>query len=417
MGQRAQRGRVYRRCGCSDEHGRQLGPWCVQLLEEAGRGSWTYCVDLAPEDGKRKTRRRGGFATRAEAAREMKAVLNGELRGVYEDRRTTVASFLREWLAAKKEELALNTYAGYEDCVERDIIPAFGQCRLPDLRPKHVDAWVSAQRTAGRGQVTVYRVVSTLLNALNHAVRTWRLRYNPAKHSVPPKPRAAERTCWTPDEAAAFLRHSAEHYADRLTDLFEVMLGTGMRRGEILALHWSDVHLMDRKLYVRWTLAAIDNGKIHLREPKTEAGRAWISLSPRAMAALHRQAALQMAAHPEGLLEGLVFARPDGTPLRPQWVLDQLRKRTAEAGLPRIGLHNLRHTAASIMIAEDIPVAVISKTMRHSTLAITTDLYGHLLKDSADQAVNALATALDRADTQAADQTDPSADSGFGQAA
>jgi integrase len=128
-----------------------------------------------------------------------------------------------------------------------------------------------------------------LRGALNHAVRTWRLRYNPAKHSVPAKPRAAVRLCWTPDEAAAFLRHNAEHYADRLTDLFEVMLGTGMRRGEILALHWSDVHLMDHQLYVRWPLTAVNNGKIHLSEPKTEASRAWISLSPRAMAALHGQ--------------------------------------------------------------------------------------------------------------------------------
>ncbi|MFJ9446816.1 tyrosine-type recombinase/integrase [Kitasatospora sp. NPDC101235] len=394
-----------------------MGPWCVRLLEEAGHGSWTYCVDLAPEDGKRKTRRRGGFASRAEAAREMKAVLNGELRGVYEDRRTTVASFLRQWLATKKEELAPNTYAGYEDCVERDLIPAFGQCRLPDLRPKHVDAWVAAQRKAGRGRVTVYRVVSTLRNALNHAVRTWRLRYNPAKHSVPPKPRAAERTCWTPEEAAAFLRHNAEHYADRLSDLFEVMLGTGMRRGEILALHWSDVHLMDRKLYVRWTLAAVNNNGILFREPKTEASRAWLSLSPRAMAALHRQATLQMNAHPEGRLEGFVFATPDGTPLRPQWVLDQLRKRTAELDLPRIGLHDLRHTAASIMIAEGIPVAVVSKTMRHSTLAITINLYGHLLKDSADEAVEALGSALDRADAEMADQPGSSVDHHFGKAA
>ncbi|WP_167352907.1 site-specific integrase [Streptomyces rubellomurinus] len=366
-------------------------------MEEAGHGSWTYCVDVAPEDGKRKTRRRGGFATRAEAAREMKAVLDGELRGVYEDRRVTVASFLRQWLAVKKEELAPNTYAGYEACVERDLIPAFGHYRLPDLRPKHIERWIAAQRKAKRGKVTVYRIVSTLRNALNHAVRAWGLRYNPAKHSVPARPRAAERTCWTPDEAATFLPHNAEQYADQLTDLFEVMLGTGMRRGEILALHWSDIHLMDRKLFVRWTLAAIDNGKIHLGEPKTEASRAWISLSPRVMAALHRQAAIQMAAHPDGRLEGLVFARPGGTPLRPQWVLDQLRKRTDELGLTRIGLHDLRHTAASIMIAENIPIAVVSKTLRHSTIAVTINLYGHLLKDSADEAVLALAKALDRA--------------------
>ncbi len=398
MGQGLKRGRVYRRCGCKGVHGKQLGAWCVRLLEDAGHGTWTYAVDLAPEDGTRRTRRRGGFATRAKAAREMKAVLDGELRGVYEDRRTTVAAFLREWLTTREPNLAPNTFAGYQACVERDLIPAFGHRRLPDLRPKHIDDWITAQLAAGRGRVTIYRAVSTLRNALNHAVRSWRLRYNPAKHSVPTRPRAEERVCWTPDEDAAFLRHNVAHYADQLTDLFEVMLGTGMRRGEVLGLHWEDVHLMDRQLYVRWTLAAVNNNAILFREPKTEASQAWISLSSRVMTALHRQAALQMTTHPDGRLEGLVFAKPDGSPLRPQWVLDQLRRRTAEAGLPRIGLHDLRHTAASIMIAEDIPVAVVSKTMRHSTIAITINLYGHLLKDSADEAVKALSTALDRAD-------------------
>ncbi|MFD4660986.1 tyrosine-type recombinase/integrase [Kitasatospora sp. NPDC058444] len=115
------------------------------------------------------------------------------------------------------------------------------------------------------------------------------------------------------------------------------------------------------------------------------------------MTALHRQADLQMAAHPDGRLEGLVFAHADGSPLRPQWVLDQLRKRTAKLALPRVGLHDLRHTAASIMIAEGIPIAIVSKTLRHATLATTINLYGHLFRDSADQAVNALARALDQA--------------------
>ncbi|MFE7558190.1 tyrosine-type recombinase/integrase [Kitasatospora sp. NPDC057500] len=371
----------------------------MRLLEEAAHGSWTYCVDLAPEDGRRRTRRRGGFASEGEAAQELAAVLEGQLSGAYEERRTTVADFLREWLAARKEELTANTYAGYKAYVERDLIPAFGRCRLLDLRPEQIEDWMAAQRKAGRGRVTLYRVVSTLRNALNHAVRSWRLKFNPAEHCVPTKPRAEERTCWTPKEAAAFLRHNAEQYADQLADLFEVLLGTGMRRGEVLALHWSDVHLMDRKLFVRWTLSAVDNGDLHFNQPKTEASRAWISLSPRVMAALHRQANLQMNAHPDGRLEGLVFAHTDGSPLRPQWVLNQLRKRTAELALPRIGLHDLRHTAASIMIAEGIPIAIVSKTLRHATLATTINLYGHLFKDSADQAVNALARALDQAQT------------------
>ncbi|MFJ8436156.1 Arm DNA-binding domain-containing protein [Kitasatospora sp. NPDC094019] len=104
---------MYRRCVCTDGSGKQLGPWCPRLAGDLKHGRWTYCVDLAPEDGNRKTHRRGGFATRAEATRKMKAVLNGELRGVYEDRRTTVASFLQEWLTAKKEELARTRSDGF----------------------------------------------------------------------------------------------------------------------------------------------------------------------------------------------------------------------------------------------------------------------------------------------------------------
>ncbi|MEU4117822.1 tyrosine-type recombinase/integrase [Kitasatospora sp. NPDC028055] len=354
-------------------------------------------MDLAKDEGRRRVRRRGGFASQAEALREMWAVLDGELRGVYESRRTTVASYLRDWLVTRKTHLSPNTYAGYVACVERDLIPAFGHLRLLDLRPHHVDEWIAAQLEAGLGRVTAYKAASTLRNALNAAVRSWRLRYNPAKHSVPPKPRAEERTCWSHEQAAMFLHRNAEQYADQLTDLFEVILGTGMRRGEVLALHWEDVHLMDRQLFVRWTLAAVNNNGLAFGRPKTEASRAWISLSPRVMTALHRQAAIQMAAHPDGLLEGLVFSRPSGAPLRPQWVLDQLRKRTAELDLPKIGLHDLRHTAASIMIAEGIPLAIVSKILRHATLATTINLYGHLFKDSADQAVRALARALDRA--------------------
>ncbi|WP_441247966.1 hypothetical protein [Kitasatospora sp. McL0602] len=142
--------------------------------------------------------------------REMKAVLDGELRGVYENRCTTVASYLREWLVTRQVHLSANTCAGYAACVERDLIPAFGRLRLLDLRPKHIYEWIVAQLEAGQGRVTVYKAASTLRNALNAAVRPGRLRYNPAKHSVPPKPRAADRTCWTPEEAATFLRHNAE---------------------------------------------------------------------------------------------------------------------------------------------------------------------------------------------------------------
>jgi hypothetical protein len=110
------------------------------------------------------------------------------------------------------------------------------------------------------------------------------LRYYPAEHSVPPEPRARQAHLLNPGGGRDVPRHNADEYADeyagQVTDLFEVILGTGMGRGEVLALYWSDVHLMDRRLLVRWTLAAVNNNGLAFGRPKTEASRAWSRLSP-----------------------------------------------------------------------------------------------------------------------------------------
>ncbi|WP_418909947.1 Arm DNA-binding domain-containing protein, partial [Kitasatospora phosalacinea] len=102
-----------------------MGSWCPRLAADTAHGRWTYAVDLAREDGKRRTRRRGGFASRAEAARGMARGLDAEYRGVYEDRTLRVGVFLYEWLEAKRPALAPNTWAGYRACIERDLVPAF----------------------------------------------------------------------------------------------------------------------------------------------------------------------------------------------------------------------------------------------------------------------------------------------------
>ena len=266
-------------------------------------------------------------------------VLQAERTGVFEEPDMSVRDYLREWLAMQEEVLRPTTFSNYHENVNNDLLPVFGTMRLADLRARHINARVRTRLEAHRGPMIVYRVAATLRTALNAAVHTRQLAYNPALHAVIPRPPSPERLCWNPEQAAAFLRHNTLAHADQLTDLFEVMISTGLRRGEILALHWSDVHLMDRALYVRWTLAAVNNNHLHLGPPKNKASRNWVAINSRALAALNRQAAVHQALQPQGTpLAGLVFAGVDGGPLRPQWVLDQLRKRTAEAGLPTIGL-------------------------------------------------------------------------------
>ncbi|MFJ1706793.1 tyrosine-type recombinase/integrase [Kitasatospora sp. NPDC088346] len=309
-----------------------------------------------------------------------------------------MAGYLAGWLCTKEDVLKPTTFARYRDHVHNDLIPAFGRLKLSDLRERHITAWNDAELARGRGRTSVYRAGATLSSALNTAVRTRRLADNPARYAIMSRPAAPERICWTPPQAAAFLRHNHDTYGDQLADAFEVLLGTGMRRGELLGLHWPEVYLAERLLLVRWNLTAVDNNHLHLCHPKTKASRNWVSLSARVVAALERRATPARALLPEDApLEGLVFCQPDGAPLRPQQLLVTLRRRSAEIGLPRIGVHDLRHTAASIMISSEVPLAVVSKTLRHSTLSTTVNIYGHLLPHAARDAVTALCQALDDA--------------------
>ncbi|MFD4395557.1 tyrosine-type recombinase/integrase [Kitasatospora sp. NPDC058478] len=394
-----QRGRVYRRCGCRDAAGRQYGARCPILNTYSDHGRWAYAVDLPSTSGKRETRRRSGFPDENAALTALQRFLAAERTGIALDETLTVAEYLTEWLLSKQDVLKATTYAGYHRHVHHDLIPAFGPLPLNALRDRHVTTWSRKQLAAGRGRPTVHRCCTILSSAMNAAVGADLLARNPARNAALKRPAAPERRCWTPQQASAFLRHNTETYNDVYADIFEVILGTGMRRGEVLGLHWPEVHFRQRVLFVRWTLASINNARLHLQAPKTRASRNWVSLSPRVTAALRRQATRHRGMHPDQPRpNGMVFTRPDGKPVNPERLLHTLRQRSAEIGLPKIGLHDLRHTAATIMISSQVPLAVVSKTLRHSTLATTVNIYGHLLPQAAREAINALADALDRAD-------------------
>ena len=198
--------------------------------------------------------------------------------------------------------------------------------------------------------------------------------------------------------------------ADPLTEFFELIVCTGMRKGEALALHWADVDLDARLLFVRWTLSNVNNTTPVFTSPKTRSSHAWIGLSERAVSALHRQAERQrrhrVAADAAYDDQDLLITRRQGQPLRPEYVLRRLYTLTADAGLPRIRVHDLRHFAATTMLSSQVPLAMASKAMRHSTLSTTTEVYGHLLRHAAHQAVDAIDTALGLAERDLAPDGD-----------
>ncbi|MFB7054940.1 tyrosine-type recombinase/integrase [Streptomyces vinaceus] len=353
--------------------------------------------------------RRGGFPSQDSAEQALGRFLEGEAGGYNADPNQTVAAYLNAWLAAKALVLKPTTMARYRDYVRNDLIPAFGTLKLGQLAHRHISAYVTCQLAAARGKTTLYRCLATLSSALGDAVRQHRLPQNPASPAVLPRPPTPGRRIWTAKEAARFLAYC--HQADpEMADLFEVLIGTGMRKGEALGLHWDDVHLTEGVLYVRCTLSAIDDNRLVITTPKTRASRGWVAISPRVATAL-RHRALTMPrtrGDPDDPFVGLVFCRPDGRPLEPHQVLDRLRRLSAEAGVPRITVHDLRHLAATITITAGVPLTVVSKTLRHSTLSTTANIYSHLTQLAAREAVDTIDRALTGAE-KASHQTDRAA--------
>lgn len=403
MTMHANRGRVYRRCACRDTAGKQLGTHCPQLATNSKHGRWAFAVDMPSLTGRRSTMRRSGYATRTDASAALDHVLSCERAGIAVDDRETVAEYLTQWLTIKSLVLKPTTMARYTDYVSKDLIPNLGAIRLEQLHHRHIAQFVSDQLAADRGLVTLRRCVATLSSALNDAVRHHRLRSNAARYTALARPPRVERVCWTPHQAVAFLRYCAT-INDPLAPLYELILGTGMRKGEALALHWSDVHLDERVLFVRYTLSNINNSTPVFTAPKTKTSYAWIGLSDRVVTALCRQAehqqTLKHAAGRQYRDQDLVFTRRDGQLLRPEYVLRHFHHLTDAAGLPRTRVHDLRHFAATTMLSAQIPLAMASKTLRHSTLSTTTEIYGHLLRHVAHDAVNAIATALTNAEKE-----------------
>lgn len=408
-------GQVFKRCGCRDEQGRQVGAVCPDL-KRTGHGSWAFRVDLGPgPDDKgvlRKRRQRyvGGFETRKLAEAERDKLMTAARNGMHVDRsRLTVAQYLEEWLASKTAgDLRASSARVYRGHIDAYLTPQLGHVRLSDLRVAHVEAAYAAIRAGnvarletkgGRavGPTTLRRIHGTLMSALNSAVKRRVLPYNPATHAELPAASRPKVAPWEPAELGQFLDAAASH---RLGGLFHVMAFTGLRRGEALGLRWSDVDLTRGVVTVRQQLTEVD-GVAAFGPPKTKAGEhRRVDLDQATIGALleHQlhQGTEQDRAGEAWQPLGLVFCREDGSPIPPGYVTKLFTQLARKAKLRPVRLHDLRHGAASLQIAAGTPLAVVSKLMGHSTYTLTVDTYSHLVEGAGRAAAEAAAALVPR---------------------
>jgi integrase len=374
----------------------------------AKKGNRYYVVIYeGPDPGSGKARHRWHAAgvTRKDAQRLLADLVKKSHDGDYRaPDRVTLGEYLRErWLPARKAQLRPTTFDSYRRNIENHVVPAIGAVPLQKLTPEHLDTFYADLLTSGRRNregglsVKTVRYIHTMLHkALVDAARKGSVARNVAALADPPRLSSAPRPemkVWDAAQLRQFLEEIANH---RLYPAFYLLATTGMRRGEVLGLRWSDIDLDRHSLSVSRALVIVAY-KPQLSDVKTGQGRRTIDLEPNTVAVLRAWKKRQME---ERMLTNvrpktdLIFAHPDGSWINPDYFSQVFDRQVAKSGLPSIRLHDLRHTHASILLKQGVPLKVVSERLGHANPAFTLSVYQHLLPGMQADAAKAFSAAV-----------------------
>ena len=360
-------------------------------------GTYWFVVDLGRRpNGKRNQVKRRGFKTKKAADQAMTALkAEYENGGFIEPSTLTLTGFLERWMETTEKTVSPKTFERYRQMIKNHIIPEIGSALLQKLDAMEIQFAYSRLlahgRADGKGGLapkTVRNVHGVLSSALQTA-RNWKLVNQVATQSVKlPKVEKQEMKILDKPQTAALLCSLEGHW---LHPIVLVALTTGMRRGEILALKWSNISLRDGKdgwLKVVQSVEQTSAGK-RLKDVKTEHARRKISLAPITVQTLLAHKSQQA----EQLLrlgvrqdkDGLVFTTLDGRLRDPLLVSTTFRQHMAQLDLPKIRFHDLRHTHISQLLADGNDIKTVSSRAGHSNASITLNVYAHSMPDSQEK--------------------------------
>jgi integrase len=375
--------------------------------------SWSFTIDAAPPGAPRRQLTRSGFQTKREAL-EALSRLQEQLRAhsFVEPSKRSLGEYLAKWVEGLAAAgLAPSTVASYREAVELRVAPELGDVPLQGLEPSDLDRLYAKllreghRRKAGGLSPRTVRYTHTIIRkALADAMRKGLVVRNVADLASPPSAKAArppEMRFWTPEQLGVFLSVVAGH---RLFPLWRTAAFTGMRRGELAGLRWSDVDLegderAPGRIAVGQQYAGDGAGSFDFQPPKTEHGRRLIELDAETVRVLSRWRTHQLE---ERMMLGLgeraelVFTQPDGSPLRPDSGISAVFDRLlADIDLPRIRFHDLRHTHCAHLIASGADLKAVATRLGHASASFTLDRYGHLLPGQQAEAAARVARMVD----------------------
>lgn len=370
--------------------------------------TWTAHIHWTDIHGKPQQHKRGGFPTRQDAVRYRTQYLadlhTGKRRG---QSKIKLGDFLvQQWLPKRRDELKASTYASYESTITAYVLPHIGAIRLDAITPLRLeDYYRTLMNTGAKGKKlragqglsakTIQNIATILNRAYRDAIRWELISTNPVTVSVKPKRGHFEQPHWETSTAGEFLRRVQD---DRFAAIWQLLVTTGCRRGELLGLRWCDVDLDAATITIR--RARVLAGRTVIFEtPKSAKSRRTIAIDQRTVRSLRRwqtkqaEERLRIGSRWKDT-DGHLVTEPDGTLPNPNTFLRRFKALAKQVGLPAIAVHGVRHTYITSAFDANLDESVISDRAGHSDSRITRNVYRHNLKRKDAEAAETVANAF-----------------------
>jgi integrase len=357
-------------------------------------GRWRSAVTIGKDAAGKPRRKVFTAATRHEVQSELTNALRDQQPGIpIVSEKQTAARFLAHWLEqAVKARVRPKTLRTYSDLVKLHIVPAIGDVPLGKLSPQQVREFLNANLAAGLSPRTVKHLLVTLRGALAVAVKDGQIPHNVAALVDPPRVRKVEVQVFNPEQARAFLEAVQ---CSRFRAVYTAAVAVGIRQGKILGLRWSDIDLETGLLTVSSALQRIDKKLIRV-EPKSPKSWRRLQLPATRVSALvcHKtdQELERKWAGTHWQESGYVFTTRRGTPVDPRDLLRDYYAVTRpgpkkpedpqpKLPFPAIRFHDLRHSAATLLLAQGVSARYITELLGHSQVSFTMQTYAHVLPE------------------------------------
>jgi len=352
----------------------------IGRIRRRSKNSWEITIDLGRDaEGKRIRKFVNVKGKKKDAERKRRELLTARDGGMpIPMDKVTVAVYLEQWLSARERDVRARTIYEYRRYVHYYALPAFGHLQLTQLQPAHLDALYTKMQGVGLSGRTCLHMHRILHHALKQAVRQGLIVRNLAQAAAAPKADHHEMKHLTAWQLHSLLSATAN---DLYHPIYYLAAWTGMRRGEIVGPKWQDIDLEQGTISMRRTLLRVPGKGYVEGAPKTAKSKRLISITGEVVTMLKRHRAAQaegrLAAGPAWQDNDLVFTVVDGGPVDPDEITHAFSRAVRRLGLPQVRFHDLRHTHASLLLAQNVHPKVVQERLGHSTIAITLDTYSH----------------------------------------